>query len=283
MTTRAFRPTSLSEALAILSDVDLGAVPVAGCTDLLVVDHASGRRHQAVVDLLSIPELKGVREQGDWIDYGAATTFTQLREHALTRAYVPVLAEMAATVGAWQIQNRATLGGNIANASPAGDSLPVLLALGAELVVAGKNGERTLAYDDVHVGYRKTALAFGELIVRVRVPKGHAELVTRFSKVGTRAAQAISKVVVAMRARRDGAHLKDVRIAAGSVAAVPTRLFQAEAAVEGNDPKSCAEHAAALAAKEVHPIDDVRSSAAYRRFVLARVVRRMVISCHGRA
>jgi CO/xanthine dehydrogenase FAD-binding subunit len=188
------------------------------------------------------------------------------------------LVQAAATIGAWQIQNRATLGGNIANASPAGDSLPVLLALGAELVVASARGERRLAYDAFHTGYRQSALAPGELIVRVRVPRARPRAVGAFRKVGTRAAQSISKVVVAFAAERDGASLRHVRLAAGSVAPTPVRLGPAEAACEGATVSlELAERAAALAASAVSPIDDVRSTAEYRRWVLGQVVRRMIV------
>ncbi|MEM7558609.1 MAG: FAD binding domain-containing protein [Planctomycetota bacterium] len=197
--TRATRPDSLASALAALAEHD--AVPIAGCTDLLVVDTATARTHASVVDVHRLPELRGIRVDGGALDVGAATTFTELRRDANVRAHAPALAAAAATVGGWQIQNRATLGGNIANASPAGDSLPVLLALGAELVLAGAAGERQIPYEEMHVGYRATALAPGELIVRVRLPLASDGMVQRFEKIGTRAAQAISKVAAFGRER----------------------------------------------------------------------------------
>jgi xanthine dehydrogenase FAD-binding subunit len=273
----AYRPTSLAEALRILADRSLGAQPIAGCTDLLAAAHSSRRLPSVVVDLLGLKELQGIGLQDGWVDLGAASTFTAIRQHPLICAHAPLLAEAAATVGAWQIQNRATLGGNIANASPAGDSLPVLLALGAELVLAGAAGERRLAFDAMHTGYRQTALLPGELIVRVRLPAASPEAIGRFRKVGTRAAQAISKVAVAFAARRAGGTLHDVRFAAGSVAATPVRLRAAEVACEGAAPTSALAEAAAEAARAaIEPIDDVRSTAAYRRFVLGQLVRRMV-------
>lgn len=276
--TRAFRPGTLVEALRILGDGELAARAIAGCTDLLVVDVATGRRHPAVVDLQRLEELRGIRRAGQWIDVGAAVTFAELRADPEVRRHLPSLAAAAATVGAWQIQNRATLGGNIANASPAGDSLPVLLTLGAELHLADARGERHLPYDEMHVAYRETALRPGELIVRVRFPVPEPGSVQAFEKVGTRAAQAISKVVVAFAAGRDGSRLCDVRLAAGSVAAVPLRLTGAERALEGVVPDEQAADAACDAARAaVTPLDDVRSTAAYRTWVLGRVVRRMVL------
>lgn len=276
--TRAFRPAGLDEALRLLSDPDLGAVPVAGCTDLLVVDVATGRRHAAVVDVHRLDELRGIHRDGEVIDVGAGVTFAELRLDPLVREHLPILAEVAATVGGWQIQNRATLGGNVANASPAGDSLPVLLALGAELVLAGAGGERRIAYDDMHTDYRRTALESGELIVRLRLPIPAPGSVQAFKKVGTRAAQAISKVVVAFAAGREGDRLEGVRIAAGSVAPVPLRLKPAEQACEGRRAVAETADAASEAARDaVRPLSDVRSEADYRSWVLGRVVRRMIL------
>ena len=276
--TRAFSPTSLDEALGVLADKALGAVPVAGCTDLMVADRATGRSHAAVVDLLRIPELQGIVLSAEHVDIGAACTFTAIRHDEGVRAELPILAEAAAGIGGWQIQNRATIGGNVANASPAGDSLPVLLALDAELVLASSEGERTIPYLSMHTGYRQTALRPGEIVVRVRVPRPTPGTVQLYRKVGTREAQAISKLAVAFVARRDDARLNSVRLGAASVAAVPVRLSAAEQALEGKAPgPETAEAAAAAAGAEVSPIDDVRSTAEYRRFVLSRVVRRLVL------
>lgn len=275
--TRAFQPASLGEALAILSERP-DAVVIAGCTDLMAVDHASARQHPAVVDLLPIPELKGIFQDGDWLDVGATCTFSEILNDPQVRAHAPLLADGAATIGAWQIQNRATLGGNIANASPAGDSLPILLALGAEVVLAGPRGERTIDYDQMHVGYRKTALAKGEIIKRIRIPVAQPDAFSLFRKVGTRAAQAISKVAVAFCAKRGDSKLHNVCIGAGSVGPTPMRLRAAENACEGSVANEATATRAGQAARaEVTPIDDVRSTAEYRSYVLERVVRRMVL------
>jgi xanthine dehydrogenase small subunit len=273
----ALRPRSLDEAVRHLAD-DPALVPTAGCTDLMVRGPELLHRMERVIDLLGIPELRGIREVDGGLEIGATTPFTEIRGSAAVRAAFPALAEAAALVGGWQIQNRATLGGNMANASPAGDSLPVLLALDAVVVAAGAGGAREIPYSEFHTGYRKTALRPGEIVARVRLPFPPEGTVQAFRKVGTREAQSISKVVVALAARLDGGRIAELRLAAGSVAATPVRLRAAEEAVRGLPPGlETAEAAGREAAAEVTPIDDVRSTADYRRFALRNVVRRMVL------
>ena len=187
----------------------------------------------------------------------------------------PSLVAAAATIGAAQIQNRGTIGGNVMNASPAGDSLPVLLALDAVLVVGGPGGERSVQAAEFWPAYRRTALREGELLLRVRIPvvDGRRQA---FRKVGTRRAQAISKVVLAASWRRDPGW-RDVRIAFGSVAATPIRARAAEAALEGAPPTpGSIEGAVAALLGELHPIDDVRSTGAYRLEVAGRILRRVL-------
>lgn len=274
--TTAHRPDTLAAALQAL--VEPGVLAVAGCTDVMVPGSPHQGSARQLLDLSRVPELSGIDVRDGCVDIGAGETFARLRHDPAVRRYLPALAQVSATVGALQIQARATLGGNIANASPAGDSLPVLLALDAELLLAGPNGERSLAYEDMHLGYRRTALQHGELIVRVRLPLPADDAMQLFTKVGTRRAQAISKVSLAFAARRDGELLREVRFAAGSVAATPVRLRATETVCEGaRVDASLAEAAGLAAAGEVTPIDDVRSTAIYRRFVLARCVRRMVL------
>jgi CO/xanthine dehydrogenase FAD-binding subunit len=266
--------THLIAALRDLASTP-GMLPVAGCTDLMVSDPLKLARTETVLDLNRIDELRGIREDGEWVEIGATTTFTEIRHAPLVTGRYPALAAAAAAVGGWQIQNRATIGGNVANASPAGDSLPVLLALGAEVVVAASGGRRTVPYDDFHVGYRKTALGPGELIVALRLPPPAGR--QSFRKVGTRQAQAISKVVVAAAGTVESGTVAALRLAAGSVAATPIRLRAAERAAVGLPIEAAAEAAGRAAAAEVTPIDDVRSTAEYRSWVLERVVRRMIL------
>src|SRR6185503_16729053 len=171
----------------------------------------------SVVDLWAIDALRGIAIDGDALVLGALTTYTGVRRSALCREHVPALVEAAGTIGAAQSQNRGTLGGNIANASPAGDTLPVLLAADAVIVVGSERGERHVSASEFWTGYRQTALAHDELIVRIRLPLA-ADREMRFRKIGTRRAQAISKVVMAVAWQGDGTW-QGVRVALGSVAA----------------------------------------------------------------
>jgi CO/xanthine dehydrogenase FAD-binding subunit len=252
--------------------------PIAGCTDLMVCDPLQRRDLEGVLDLLRIPELNGIRESERGIEIGATTTFSEIGSSDLVRDQYPALAAAARVVGGWQIQNRATIGGNVVNGSPAGDSLPVLLALDAEATVAGPDGERQIPFSSFYLGYRKTALRHGELLTRLRIPCPPSGTCQYFRKIGTREAQAISKVVVALVGRIEQSVIVDFRVAAGSVAATPMRLRPVEEAIVGcpSEPEA-GETAGRLASESVQPIDDVRSTAAYRRFVLGRVVRRMTL------
>ena len=277
----ALRPRSLEEAVRSLAD-DPALVPTAGCTDLMVREPEALHRMDRVLDLLEIAELRGIRELDGGIEIGATTTFTEIGRSPAIRAAFPALAEAAGQIGGWQIQNRATLGGNMANASPAGDSLPVLLALDALVVAAGAGGLREIPYAEFHAGYRKTALQPGEIVARVRLPRPSEGTVQAFRKVGTREAQAISKVVVAMVGRIADGRIADLRLAAGSVAATPVRLRAAVDVARGmaTGPEA-ADLLGKTAAGEVEPIDDVRSTSDYRRFALERVIRRMVLGLTG--
>jgi CO/xanthine dehydrogenase FAD-binding subunit len=250
------RPRNIADAVQVYRTTP-GCRLLAGGTDLMVVLHAGTLRPapRAVLDLWSLPELKGVRRAGDMLEIGAAEPYTGIIRSAEAREHVPGLVAAARTIGAAQIQNRGTLGGNLANASPAGDTLPVLLAYDAIVVT----DRRTIPIDTFFTGYRKTALQSDELITAVRLPLGrHVE----FRKVGTRAAQAISKVVMAV--CRDPA-----RIAIGSVAELPLRAKSAEEALARND----IEGAVTAVGQDIRPIDDVRSTAVYRRAVTQNVLR----------
>lgn len=270
---RAGSPRTLDEALSFLAEIpDL--LIAAGCTDLMVADPESRVRQTHVMSVLGIEELQGIARVGEELQIGAATTFAQISRSEKVMQEFPSLAQAARVIGGWQIQNRATIGGNIVNASPAGDSLPVLLALDAKLEIAGPAGRRVIPYEMMHVSYRKTALDPGEILAAVRIPLSKRR-VQLFRKVGPRAAQAISKVVVAMSASRENGALREVRVAAGSVAAIPLRLKSAEAVLEGKWTQGTAAKAGEAAAGEVTPIDDVRSTAHYRSWVLRRIVERM--------
>jgi CO/xanthine dehydrogenase FAD-binding subunit len=273
---------SLAEAYGALAGG--GVTPIAGGTDIMVrITGELGPPPERMVDLSRLEELTGIDLEGGSLVLGARTTFTDIRRSALCREHLPALVEAAATVGAVQIQNRGTLGGNLANASPAGDSLPVLLAADAVIVAGSARGEREIDCRDFFTGYRRTALSPDELILRVRIPLPAGREV-RFRKVGTRRAQAISKVVLALAWRDHGgaAGWSDVRVALGSVAATPIRAAAAEAALEGARPvPEVVDRVAEILATEISPIDDVRSTADYRRTVAARVLHRLLRDAGG--
>jgi xanthine dehydrogenase small subunit len=257
--------------------------PIAGGTDVMVaITGELGPIPERMLDLSRIDDLRGISLEPGWLLLGARTTYTEIRRSTLCREHLPALVEAAATIGAAQIQNRGTLGGNIANASPAGDTLPILLAADAVILVGGQRGERRIPAAEFFVDYRKTVLQPDELILQVRFPiQPRREL--RFRKVGTRRAQAISKVVMALAWRDRGADgWSDVRIALGSVAATPIRAGATEAVLEGARPTpQVADLAAETLAGELKPIDDVRSTAGYRRAVSARVLHRLLRDAGG--
>ncbi len=268
-------PATLSEAYAVMASG--GYRPLAGGTDLMVQLEADvAEPPLAVLDLWRLDELRGISTDGYDVSIGALTTFADVRRSPVISARLPALAEAAATIGAAQIQNRATIGGNVCNASPAGDSLPVLLAVDATFDLGSVEGVRTVPAREFWTGYRQTALRPDELLVQIRFPVDRTRR-TRYRKVGTRAAQAISKVVVALSYRDDAGTWRDVRVALGSVAASTIRARQTEAILEGERPvTSMADKAAETLAGEIVPIDDVRSTAQYRRSVSARVLHRLI-------
>jgi CO/xanthine dehydrogenase FAD-binding subunit len=274
-------PRNLFEAYERLAAAPVR--PIAGGTDMMVsITGELGPIPERMLDLSRLDELRGIAmEQGSLV-LGARTTYTEIRRSTHCREYLPALVEAAATIGAAQIQNRGTIGGNLANASPAGDTLPVLLTADAVILVGGQRGEREVAAADFFVDYRKTALAPDELILQVRIPVPAGRSL-RFRKVGTRRAQAISKVVMALAWRDQGtAGWGDVRVALGSVAATPIRAHATEAALEGARPTpEVADRAAETLAGELEPIDDVRSSADYRRMVSARILHRLLRDAEG--
>jgi CO/xanthine dehydrogenase FAD-binding subunit len=273
-------PTRLEAAYALLAD---GSGPpwrpVAGGTDLMVqVTGEIGEPPERVLDIWGLDELRGIGIEGEALVLGALTTYTEVRRSPVVAEFLPALVDAAATIGAAQIQNRGTIGGNVINASPAGDTLPVLLACGAEMVLGSAAGERGVGADDFWPAYRRTARRRDELLLRVRIPLMPDRNV-RFRKIGTRRAQAISKVVMALawRAAGDGDPWADVRLALGSVAATPVRAPATEAVLEAARPtRETADAAAAALIGEIAPIDDVRSTADYRRTVAGRVLHRLV-------
>jgi len=270
------RPASLSEALQMLA-AHTGR-PFAGGTDLMVVYNAGKLRETRFLDIARLPELQGIRETPEYLDLGALCTFTELLAHPAIHRHFPNLVKSAKATGALAIQNRGTLGGNIANASPAADTPPCLLAYGAELELVSPRGTRVVPYELFHQGYKVMDLAADELVTRIRVPKPSGTSVHYFRKVGTRQAQAIAKLSLALVAQVADGCVANLRIGLGAVAPAPMRACHAEAVLQGQ-PLANLPVAAALEAllADISPIDDIRSTAHYRstvtRNLLAQALR----------
>jgi CO/xanthine dehydrogenase FAD-binding subunit len=263
------RPRTLEEALGHAAAAPARMIPLAGGTDLFVYLNAGTQEPASYLDLNELDELRGIEVGRKGVTIRALTTFHDLRRHTAIRRRFPSLAQAASEIGAIQIQNRATIAGNIANASPAGDSLPVLLAHDAEVTVQSIRAERTIPFTDLYTAYRKLAIDPDELITAIHIPFPPANATPFFRKVGTRLAQSISKVVFAGVIAKDSRRrITHVRLAYGSVAATTIRARAAEQTLQGERPSSNLVEAAqdALAA-DVRPIDDIRSDAEYRTHV----------------
>ena len=254
------QPRSLEQALRWLRE-DGPLVPLAGCTDLYVGVHLGAAPGPGFLDLAGLAPLRGIRLRGETLSIGALTTHAELVASPLVRRRLPMLAAAAGEVGSPQIQNRGTLGGNVANASPAGDTLPVLAVAEAEVVLRSADGERRVPFGAFYTGYRQTVMRHDELIVRFEIPPVAGR--QWFRKIGTRAAQAISKVVIA------AVRAPVPRVALGSVAPTVVRLPRTEALLASGGTLADAQ---ALLQDEIAPIDDIRSSAKYRRRVAANLL-----------
>ncbi|MDR3672978.1 MAG: xanthine dehydrogenase family protein subunit M [Holophaga sp.] len=265
-------PATLQEALETLAGEPGRWRPLAGGTDLMVPFAAGRLADTCFLSLQRLDPLRGIQADDEGITFGALVTYTDLIRHPYVQRHLPNLAKSARVTGAVAIQNRGTLGGNLVNGSPAADSPPSLLAYGARLELTGLRGSRWVPVEAFHTGYKQTVMAPDELLTRIRVPK----LLPGFHfyrKVGTRAAQAVAKVCLAAYARIEAGVVREFRVGLGSVAPVPIRARAAEAVILGQplDRLPVAEARAALMA-DIHPIDDIRSTARYRRTVAGNVL-----------
>lgn len=269
-------PKTLDEALALLAERGPeGWQPLAGGTDLMVGINANSEERSKWIDISSLrEELSAIREEDGRVRVGGMATMTDLRASDLLRSACPMLGEAAATVGAIQIQNRATVAGNVVNASPAGDTLPVWLAVEASVELASAAGVREVAYVDFTPSYRTTERRADELVTAMLFPPLGRDMFALFRKIGTRSAQAISKMVFAgVRREAEGRH-RGVRLAFGSVGPVPLRAATAEAAANGApQTDETARSAAAALMNDLAPIDDIRSTADYRRATARNLTR----------
>ena len=272
-------PRSLDEATGILR---AGNVTVlAGGTDVMPQTHAGRLRFQSVLmNIRRVPELLGITEKDGIVRLGALVTITELLESALVRERLNLLWQACDHFASDQIRNAATIGGNLCNASPAGDTLVPLLALDARAVLAAKpNGTvqiRRVPLTEFFVGPGRTSRTAGELLAAVEVPLPPAGFVGGFYKHGTRPGLDISAIAIAFGARRDGALLRDVRVAFGAVAPTPIRAPRTEKALEGRAPEAALEAAVTAALEEVRPISDVRATDWYRRELIRNMLKRVV-------
>jgi CO/xanthine dehydrogenase FAD-binding subunit len=254
-------PRTLRDALRMLRE-EGPLMPLAGATDLYVALNFGTLPATRFLNLWSLDQLRRITVRGEVLSIGALATYTAVIHSRLVRKRLPMLVRAAREVGGRQIQNRGTLGGNVANASPAGDTLPVLAAANAVVVLRSVDGERRVPFDRFYTGYRQSVRREDELIVALEVPP--VEGMQWFRKVGTRAAQAISKVVMA------AVRGREFRVALGSVAPTVVRLPRTEQVLATGD----LELAARMLRDEIAPIDDLRSTADYRRDVAANLLRR---------
>jgi len=261
------RPRNLKAALSMLAN-EPALTPIAGCTDVLVGLHFGTLDKRRFIDLWGLEELRGISAGGagragraGGVRIGALTTYADIIASRLVQKRVPMLVAAAREIGGAQIQNRGTLGGNIANASPAGDTLPVLAAADAQIVLRSATSERRVPFTEYYTGYRTSVRRPDELITAVEIPAIDGRQWWR--KVGTRRAQAISKIMMA------GVRGPRVRIAVGSVA--PTVVLAVGAAAILSEGGSMPDAQAALR-REIAPIDDLRSTADYRQQVAANLL-----------
>jgi CO/xanthine dehydrogenase FAD-binding subunit len=266
-------PEGLAQALEVLSDEPGVWRPFAGGTDLMVLFEAGRLSHRRFLNIWNLSELRGIEVTDEHVTLGALTTYTDIRRSEVMQREFPMLCRAAAETGGLAIQNRGTLGGNIINASPAADSPPALLVYDAQLELLSAAGSRRLSYQGFHTGYKQMSMRPEELLGRIRLPRTGTDLRHYYRKVGTRKAQAISKICLAGAARVRAGIIEEIRIALGSVAPTPLRAVRTEEVLRGQRPDAGVIRAAREAlSKEITPIDDIRSTANYRLRVAANVL-----------
>lgn len=255
---------NLNEALDLLARTPNVWKPFAGGTDLMVLLEAGRLPHTDYLNLWNLDELRGVNVDSRHVSIGALTTYTDIQANDILQEEFPMLCRAASETGGLAIQNRGTLGGNIVNASPAADSPPALLAYDAELELVSIKGSRRVPYSGFYTGYKQMDIRPDELLASIHLPR-KGQLQHYYRKVGTRKAQAISKVCFAGVASVSNGRLGDVRIALGSVAPIPLRCVATEALLRGanlNDELIATAHT--ILANEIAPISDIRSTKDYR-------------------
>jgi CO/xanthine dehydrogenase FAD-binding subunit len=272
-------PGSLDAALDLLADEPGEWTPIAGGTELMVAHAAGGLNAKRLMSLWGIPALRFIETTPGNIVIGACTTFRDLRDNGAVADDLHLLAKAASWIGSIANQSRATVGGNLVNGSPAADSSPALLVYDAEIELASVRGKRRVPYTEFHTGYKRTVLEKDELVYAIHLPRRFARHRQYLRKVGSRRAMAISKVALAANALIEDGSVREIRLAAASLAAFPARLYRAEDAVCGGavSPEVIQAARRALLA-EVVPIDDIRSTADYRKCVAANLLEEFLVS-----
>ena len=277
-----YQPTTLQEASQLLKENGPGGRFLAGGTDLVIAMKEKGLVPEYIVDLKRLPGLSGIRENSDGsISLGALTTLHEIETSALIKKKYPFLSQSAAEVGSIQIRNRATIGGNIANASPSADTSPALMALGASATITGASGDRKIAIEEFFKGPGQNALSQNEILTEVTIPKTSANLVGEYIKFSPREMMDLAYVGVAVvyNLAANDRKCTGVRIVLGAVAPTPIRAKRAEAALEGQVlSESLAGKVGQIAAEEAKPISDVRSSADYRRAMVGTMTKRALLN-----
>jgi CO/xanthine dehydrogenase FAD-binding subunit len=266
-------PASLHAVLDLMANEPDAWTPIAGGTELMVAYAAGKLGAKKLVNLWGIADLRFVEARGEWIAIGAGATFMDLRRARVMEQNFPLLAKAASWIGSIANQSRATLGGNLVNGSPAADSSPALLAYDAEVELVSVRGKRRIAYAEFHTGYKQNALEPDELLFAIHLPRRFGAHRHYLRKVGTRRAMAIAKVALGATAQLEGRVMREVRLGVASLAPAPTRLYATEKALEG---KALTAETICLARRalldEARPIDDIRSTADYRKRVAANLL-----------
>ncbi len=277
-------PGNLGAVLDLLAAEPGQWTPIAGGTELMVAFAAGKLNASKLVSLWGIPDLRFIAVTGDSIAVGAAATFLDLRRHSVIAAELPLLAKAASWIGSVANQSRATLGGNLVNGSPAADSSPALLAYDAEIEMISVRGARRIPYCEFHTGYKRNRLAPDELLYTIYLPRRFKRHTHYLRKVGTRRAMAIAKVALGATALVANGLIHEIRLGAASLAPFPARLMATEAALLGQAiaPETIRAARRALLA-EVQPIDDIRSTAGYRRRVAANLLEEFLLELSAKA
>jgi carbon-monoxide dehydrogenase medium subunit len=276
-------PTSLREALELLSKHGGEAAPLAGGTDLLVKMKQRLVEPRHVINIKNVPELSGIEERGDEIHIGAATKLRAIEKSEIVRARLPLLQEAVRTLGSVQIRNMATIGGNLCNASPAADTATALLALDAKAHMVSSEGTRTVPLEEFFTGPGRTVLKQNELLAEVSSPRLPEDCGTAFIKIG-RTSLDVATVNVAVMLRLEGEVVGDCRIALGAVAPTPIRVHRAEEVLKGKElTDETLKTAARIASESIKPITDIRATADYRKQASETLLRDALMTAKKRA